>query len=208
MWVCSFAGVHVAADAAAVCVETFFGLPQAATSSADSAARQTSTIRERVGKAHNLHRSAFTSSSFLRTARGLASLLVPRDPQRPFVLPDGAVEVILARHGSVEHQPSDRPTQSDGVIGGHSDPDLTELGRRQAVALATRLRSVPARALFVTPLRRTQQTAAPLAAELGLEPRVEPDLREVYLGDWEGRSAATPTTRTWSDGCSSSAAGT
>ena len=112
---------------------------------------------------------------------------MPRDPQRPFVLPDGGVEVLLVRHGSVEHRPLDGSRQSDEVLGAHSDPDLTELGRRQASALATRLRGVPVRGLFVTPLRRTQQTAAPLADELGLEPRVEPDLREVYLGDWEGR---------------------
>jgi 2,3-bisphosphoglycerate-dependent phosphoglycerate mutase len=111
---------------------------------------------------------------------------VPRDPQRPFVLPDGAVELILARHGSVDHRPSDRLVESDDVIGAQSDPDLSELGRRQAIALARRLRGVTLRALFVTPLRRTQQTAAPLADELGLAPRVEPDLREVYLGDWEG----------------------
>jgi probable phosphoglycerate mutase len=103
------------------------------------------------------------------------------------VLPDGAVEVILVRHGSVEHQTFDSSAQSDGVIGGHSDPDLTELGRRQATAVAARLHNVPAQGLFVTPLRRTQQTAAPVATELELEPRVEPDLREVYLGDWEGR---------------------
>ncbi|MDQ1706768.1 MAG: hypothetical protein QOF18_3134, partial [Frankiaceae bacterium] len=38
----------------------------------------------------------------------------------------------------------------------------------------------------VTTLRRTAETAAPLAARLGLEPRVEPDLREIYLGEWEG----------------------
>jgi 2,3-bisphosphoglycerate-dependent phosphoglycerate mutase len=111
---------------------------------------------------------------------------VPGDPQRPFVLPDGAVEVILARHGSVDHRPSDRLVEADGVIGGHSDPDLSEPGRRQALALAQRLRLLTPRALFVTPLARTQQTAAPLAVELGLEPLVEPDLREVYLGDWEG----------------------
>src|SRR5690606_8615999 len=41
-------------------------------------------------------------------------------------------------------------------------------------------------AIYVTTLRRTVQTAAPLAERLGLELRVEPDLREVYLGDWEG----------------------
>ena len=40
--------------------------------------------------------------------------------------------------------------------------------------------------LFVTSLRRTQETAAPLAAATGLEPQVIPELREVYLGDFEG----------------------
>jgi 2,3-bisphosphoglycerate-dependent phosphoglycerate mutase len=38
----------------------------------------------------------------------------------------------------------------------------------------------------VSTLCRTVQTAAPLAARLGLDPRVEPGLREVYLGEWEG----------------------
>ena len=38
----------------------------------------------------------------------------------------------------------------------------------------------------MTTLRRTHETAAPLAAALGLTPIVEPDLREVHLGDWEG----------------------
>ena len=37
----------------------------------------------------------------------------------------------------------------------------------------------------MTSLRRTAQTAAPLAAKLGLTPQVEPDLREVNLGEWE-----------------------
>src|SRR5262249_56927504 len=35
-------------------------------------------------------------------------------------------------------------------------------------------------------LRRTAETAAPLAARLGLVPRVEAGLREVGLGEWEG----------------------
>ena len=41
-------------------------------------------------------------------------------------------------------------------------------------------------AVYVTTLQRTQQTAAPLLTRLGMEARVEPDLREVFLGDWEG----------------------
>src|SRR5690606_37979979 len=35
-------------------------------------------------------------------------------------------------------------------------------------------------------LTRTHQTAEPLSAHLGLTPRVEPELREVFLGEWEG----------------------
>ena len=38
----------------------------------------------------------------------------------------------------------------------------------------------------MTTLRRTAQTAAPLARLLGLTPRVAAGLREVHLGGWEG----------------------
>jgi len=41
-------------------------------------------------------------------------------------------------------------------------------------------------AVYVTSLRRTVQTAAPLVRTLGMEVVVEPDLREVFLGEWEG----------------------
>ena len=44
----------------------------------------------------------------------------------------------------------------------------------------------PIAAIYVTTLHRTHQTAAPLAARLGLTPIEEPDLREVFLGEWEG----------------------
>src|ERR671919_316951 len=63
---------------------------------------------------------------------------------------------------------------------------LRLLGRDQAERVADRLAHEPITAIYVSTLRRTAQTAAPLAAHLGLEPRVEPDLREVYLGEWEG----------------------
>ena len=41
-------------------------------------------------------------------------------------------------------------------------------------------------AIYTSPLERCRETAAPLAARRGLEPIVLPDLREVYLGEWEG----------------------
>jgi probable phosphoglycerate mutase len=41
-------------------------------------------------------------------------------------------------------------------------------------------------AIYVTSLQRTVQTAAPLAGHLGMQTRLEADLREVCLGEWEG----------------------
>jgi probable phosphoglycerate mutase len=52
--------------------------------------------------------------------------------------------------------------------------------------VAARLAREPFAGLFVTPLKRTSQTAAPLAAATGHEPVVVPELREVRLGEWEG----------------------
>lgn len=73
------------------------------------------------------------------------------------------------------------------MIDGHSDPPLDDAGLRQAEAVAARLSHWRTDQLFVTPLRRTSQTAAPLAGRLGREPVVVPELREVNLGDWEGQ---------------------
>ena len=98
--------------------------------------------------------------------------------QRPFSLPAGATDVVLVRHGAVL-----RPSP-DALVGGHSDPELSPRGSRQAEALVARLESEPIASLFVTPLGRTAGTAAPLAAKIGLTPAVVPELREVHLGEW------------------------
>jgi len=68
---------------------------------------------------------------------------------------------------------------------GHGDPALSPEGRVQAERVGERLAGQPIDAIYVTTLRRTAETAAPLADRLGIEPRVEADLREVYLGEWE-----------------------
>jgi len=104
-------------------------------------------------------------------------------PQRPFEVPAGATEVILVRHGASAAAFPDRPFP---LVDGQSDPELAPEGERQAQALVERLAAEPLAALFVTPLRRTQQTAAPLAGRLGLVPQVMPELIEVMLGDFEG----------------------
>ena len=109
--------------------------------------------------------------------------MTDRYPQRRFTPPPGATELILVRHGASAPAVPDRPFD---LVDGHADPPLAPEGAEQAQAVARRLEPEPLNELFVTPLQRTQQTAAPLAAAKGLEPQVVPELREVLLGDWEG----------------------
>ena len=61
----------------------------------------------------------------------------------------------------------------------HPDSGLDATGRAQADALATDLGAGPARPLVVSPLRRTRETAAPLAALWGVEPDVRSAVGEI-----------------------------
>jgi probable phosphoglycerate mutase len=91
---------------------------------------------------------------------------------------------MLVRHGSSARSTPEAPI---ALVDGRSDPPLSDFGRRQAEAVGERLARSRIDGLFVTPLQRTHQTAAPLAGRLGLQPTVIPELREVFLGDWEGQ---------------------
>lgn len=103
--------------------------------------------------------------------------------QARFQPPPGATEVVLVRHG--ESAPA-RPGQQFPLVDGHGDPELAPDGLIQAERVADRLAGEQIDAIYVTTLRRTAQTAAPLAARIGLTPTVNSDLREVFLGEWEG----------------------
>jgi 2,3-bisphosphoglycerate-dependent phosphoglycerate mutase len=103
--------------------------------------------------------------------------------QHRFTLPPGAADLVIVRHG--ESQPA-RPGEDFPLRDGHADPPLDARGHAEAERVAERLAREELAAVYVTPLQRTAQTAAPLATRLGLTPRVEPDLREIHLGAWEG----------------------
>lgn len=103
--------------------------------------------------------------------------------QPVYAPPAGAADIFLIRHG--ESAPA-RPGESFPMKDGHGDPALHPQGKRQALAVGNRLRSVDLSALYVTKLIRTQQTAAPLAGYLGIDVIEDPDLHEVHLGDWDG----------------------
>jgi probable phosphoglycerate mutase len=103
--------------------------------------------------------------------------------QHSFQRPAGATEILLVRHGESRAASDDNPFP---LVDGHGDPELHANGRVQAERVGERLRSEPISAVYVTNLRRTQETAAPLCQHLGIEPIIEPELREVFLGEWEG----------------------
>ena len=103
--------------------------------------------------------------------------------QHRFSPPPGATDILLIRHGETQ---AAKRGESFPMIDGQGDPSLRPEGEAQAEAVATRLRAEAIDAIYVTTMRRTHQTAAPLAAALGRVPMVEPDLREVFLGDWDG----------------------
>jgi probable phosphoglycerate mutase len=103
--------------------------------------------------------------------------------QSPYELPPGSTEVVLVRHGASEAAVIGARFP---LIDGHSDPALAESGQAQAGMVAEALRHEDVAGIFASTLRRTQESAAPLAAELGMEPQILFELREVFLGDFEG----------------------
>ena len=99
-------------------------------------------------------------------------------PQRQFVVPPDATEVVLVRHGA---SAAARPGEEFPTLDGHGDPALAPEGVAQAERVAARLRKEQIDGLFVSGLVRTIQTAEPF----GLATTEVPELREVFLGEWE-----------------------
>ena len=103
--------------------------------------------------------------------------------QQRWIRPPGATEVLLVRHGASQ---AFIPGEPFPMLGTQGNPALAPAGHAQAAMAARRLAEEPIDALYVSSLQRTQQTFAPLAERLGMTPTVEPDLREVALGEWDG----------------------
>ena len=80
-------------------------------------------------------------------------------------------QITLLRHG----EPDWAPEGGESV----SDPGLTPYGRRQAELAAEALAGERIDAIYVSPYRRSRETAAPLAERTGLEPVTIPGLREI-----------------------------
>lgn len=89
------------------------------------------------------------------------------------------MKLLLIRHGQT---PGNVLGQLDTA---HPGPGLTELGERQAEAMARSLANEPIDALYASTLIRTQITAAPLGKLRSLEVEVLEGLHEIEAGSLE-----------------------
>ncbi|MER7134339.1 bifunctional RNase H/acid phosphatase [Streptosporangium saharense] len=104
-----------------------------------------------------------------------------------------ATSLFLLRHGET-------PMSVERRFSGLGDPELTPNGLAQARAAAARLTREPygVQVVVSSPLRRALVTAETVAAGLGLDVVVEPELREADFGAWEGHTF-TEIQRRWPD---------
>lgn len=70
---------------------------------------------------------------------------------------------------------------------GHTDWDLTDLGREQARCTAQRLQDVPVDVVLSSDLLRAKHTAQAVANLRGLQVQTDPGFREIFVGPWEGQ---------------------
>ncbi len=89
------------------------------------------------------------------------------------------MRLLIVRHGQSEGNAS-------GVIQGHLDFGLSELGWRQAEATAARLAGEKVDRVIASPLKRAWDTAGVIAGALGLEAEARPALTEYNIGAISG----------------------
>ncbi len=93
--------------------------------------------------------------------------------------------VYLVRHGETTWNVERR-------FQGQLDVELSKTGLRQAEAVARWLAGQPAgfTAIYSSDLKRASRTALIIGAKLGLVPRLDPALREINVGEWQGLVAS------------------
>lgn len=89
--------------------------------------------------------------------------------------------VLLARHGQTNDNLEPLRVQ------GFTDTPLNDTGRAQAAELSERIAGgAPPASLWSSDLLRARETAEIVGARIGLEPALDPRLREANRGRWEG----------------------
>lgn len=84
-----------------------------------------------------------------------------------------SLNLYLLRHGQTPY------SRDNAFCGAGLDPELTPDGEAMAQAFALAYKSLPWRAIFASPLRRTVATAQPLCDAIGAKMELRDDLMEI-----------------------------
>lgn len=90
------------------------------------------------------------------------------------------IKIYVARHGET-------PWNAENRIQGRSDPGLSARGRAHSLELLDRFKHRPISTIYTSTLKRSFETARPLADFLNLPIQKQPELDEIFLGMWEGK---------------------
>ena len=93
------------------------------------------------------------------------------------------LNIYFLRHGETI-------ASKTGGFCGTSDVELTPEGMMMAKDFAVAYQSVPWKAIFCSPMRRTIATAKPLCELVGMEMQLRDGLKEIDFGKWEGKTPA------------------
>ena len=93
------------------------------------------------------------------------------------------LNIYFLRHGETV-------ASKTGGFCGTSDVELTPEGMIMAKDFAVAYQSVPWKAIFCSPMRRTIATAKPLCEMVGMEMQLRDGLKEIDFGKWEGKTPA------------------
>ena len=91
--------------------------------------------------------------------------------------------LILVRHGQTD-------ANAGGRMQGQQDVPLNDTGRRQAAAVAARLAGFEPDGIVTSDLSRAAATADAIHAATGAPLTTDPQLREIHIGSWQGKTAA------------------
>jgi probable phosphomutase (TIGR03848 family) len=115
----------------------------------------------------------------------------PSTPDPPQGLVLTATVLLLVRHGVADATGKRLYGRTPGV-------HLSERGRAQAEAVAERLKPLPIRAVYSSPLERCVETAEVIGELVGIDVEVESGIIESDTGTWTGRTfAEIGRTRLW-----------
>lgn len=108
------------------------------------------------------------------------------------------MSLIIVRHGRTE-------ANASGLLLGHLDPALDEIGRAQAAAVGRVLGGgrgpaspLPIARIISSPLGRTRETAAAIAEATGAEVEVDGRWIELDYGEFDGRPQTDVPAEVWS----------